>query len=82
MRTVQFSEAKARLSGLVDAVEGGETINISRHGRIVARIVSPEADDRSRASRAVQRIREMKQRGRQTGITVEDILSARDDGRP
>lgn len=81
MRTVQFSEAKARLSALIDAVEAGEVINISRHGRSVARIVGPEANDKERAMRAVERIREMKRNGRKTGITVEDILSARDEGR-
>ncbi len=39
MRTVQVVEAKARFSALLAAVEAGEEIAITRHGRIVARLV-------------------------------------------
>lgn len=39
MRSVKVVEAKARFSALLEAVEGGETIAITRHGRIVARLV-------------------------------------------
>jgi prevent-host-death family protein len=39
MRHVQITEAKARLSGLLAAVEAGETVAIMRRGRIVARLV-------------------------------------------
>jgi prevent-host-death family protein len=42
MRTVQVAEAKARFSALIAAVEAGEEISITRHGKVVARIV-PEA---------------------------------------
>ncbi|MDZ7754002.1 MAG: type II toxin-antitoxin system prevent-host-death family antitoxin [Gammaproteobacteria bacterium] len=39
MRTVQFVEAKASFSALLAAVEAGEEIAITRHGKVVARIV-------------------------------------------
>ena len=81
MKTMQFTEAKARFSAVLDDVERGESVNITRHGKTVARIVRPEVDDRERAHKAVEQIREMKRAGRKTGITVEDILSARDEGR-
>jgi len=42
MRTVQVVEAKAKFSALLAAVEAGEEIAITRHGRVVARIV-PDA---------------------------------------
>lgn len=42
MREVQITDAKVRLTQLIDAVEQGETVIITRHGRAVARIV-PEA---------------------------------------
>ena len=47
MREVQASEAKAHLPSLLDAVERGETVIITRHGKPIARIV-PEADRRRR----------------------------------
>ena len=43
MKTVPLSEAKARLSSLLDAVEGhDEEIVITRNGRAIAVLVSPE----------------------------------------
>jgi len=45
MREIQASEAKTHLPQLLDAVERGETVVITRHGRAIARIV-PEAEHR------------------------------------
>lgn len=48
MRTVKIAEAKARFSALLAAVEAGEEIAITRHGRVIARLVpdaSRMADD-------------------------------------
>ena len=39
MRTIQIVEAKARFSALLAEVEAGEEIAITRHGRVVARLV-------------------------------------------
>lgn len=42
MRTVSLAEAKAHLSELLNLVEAGEEILITRHGRAVARVSPPE----------------------------------------
>ena len=43
MKTIPLSEAKAKLSSLLDAVEGhDEEIVITRNGRAAAVLVSPE----------------------------------------
>lgn len=39
MRTVAVADAKAHLSALLAAVEGGEVVAITRRGRIIARLV-------------------------------------------
>lgn len=39
MRAIQIVEAKAKFSALLAAVEAGEEIAITRHGRVVARLV-------------------------------------------
>jgi prevent-host-death family protein len=39
MRTVPVVDAKAKFSALIAAAEGGEEIAITRHGKIVARLV-------------------------------------------
>lgn len=38
-RTVSATEAKAKLLALLDEVEAGEEIEITRHGRPIARLV-------------------------------------------
>lgn len=42
MSVVALFEAKNRLSELVDRVLAGEVIEITRHGRVVARLAPPE----------------------------------------
>lgn len=42
MRTVSLAEAKAHLSELVNRVENGEEVIITRHGQPVARIAAVE----------------------------------------
>lgn len=39
MRTVQVVEAKAKFSALLASVEAGEEVLITRHGKVVARLV-------------------------------------------
>jgi prevent-host-death family protein len=78
MRHVQSSEAKARFSEILDQVEQGETIVITRHGKPIARIVPDEAQRQARIDKAIADIKELqKETGR---ITLEDILSARHEG--
>ena len=79
MREIQASEAKAHLSELLDDVERGETLVITRHGRPIARIV-PGADRRQEEiDKAIANIKELRKR---TGkITFEELRSARDEGR-
>jgi prevent-host-death family protein len=79
MREIQASEAKARLPQLLDDVERGETLIITRHGRAIARIV-PEVDRRQEeVDRAIASIRALRERNKR--VTVEELLSARDEGR-
>ncbi len=42
MKHVNLADAKARLSELVDLAEAGETVEITRRGRPVARLVPAE----------------------------------------
>jgi prevent-host-death family protein len=79
MREIQASDAKARLPQLLDDVERGETLIITRHGRVIARIV-PEVNRRQEeVDKALASIREL--RNRAAKITLEEILSAREEGR-
>ena len=75
MREVQSSEAKAHLPQLLSAVEQGETIIITRHGRAIARLV-PEVDRRrSEIEKTMAKIAALQ--ATSPSISVDDILSAR-----
>jgi prevent-host-death family protein len=78
MREVQASQAKTHLPQLLDEVERGETIVITRHGKRIARLV-PEAGTRQQAvDRAIEGIMALRQR---TGkVTRQEILEARHAG--
>jgi prevent-host-death family protein len=78
MRDIQASEAKTHLPQILDEVERGETVRITRHGRPIARIV-PETNRRQEEiDKAVANIRALHQR---TGrVTTEEILSFRHEG--
>jgi prevent-host-death family protein len=79
MREIQASDAKARLPQLLDDVERGETLVITRHGRPIARIV-PETNRRQEeVDKALSSIRELRKRTRK--LSLKQILSARDEGR-
>ena len=78
MRDIRASEAKTHLPAILDEVERGETVRITRRGRPIARIV-PETDRRqAEVDEAVANIRAL---GRRTGkITLKEILSFRHEG--
>jgi prevent-host-death family protein len=79
MKEIQASVAKARLAELLDQVERGETVVITRHGKAIARLVPDEGARRTDARRAMDEIKEMrKHAGR---ATVQEILAWRNEGR-
>jgi prevent-host-death family protein len=79
MKQVQFSTAKAQLSDLIDEVERGESVQITRHGKPVARLVREEDARRADALRAMREIEEMRKTAPR--VTAEEILAWRDEGR-
>jgi prevent-host-death family protein len=78
MRQVRASDAKAQLPSLLDAVEHGETVVITRDGKPIARIV-PETDRRhAEVGRVFAEIAEF--RKTMPRISLGEILSARHEG--
>ena len=83
MRTVAIFEAKNRLSELLNSVEQGEEITITRHGSPVARIVSintssqGEPGQRERVAGVMAHLRNLRQ-----GVNLGSSLAeAIEDGR-
>jgi len=79
LKTVQASTAKTYFNSLLDDVERGDSVVITRHGKAIARLV-PEAEyNRERARKAIEEIREARKTAPK--VTVEEILAWRDEGR-
>jgi prevent-host-death family protein len=83
MREVGAFEAKNKLGQLLDLVERGEEITITRHGKPVARLVPPsEAFNRDRARAVLRRIRERAERLKLGPFDWAEWKYYRDEGRP
>jgi len=78
--SVGVFEAKTHLSALLDRVEQGDEVTITRHGRPVARLVPVRDFDREEAKVLIERLlSEAKASGARA--TFEEIKAWRDEGR-
>jgi prevent-host-death family protein len=76
VREVGAFEAKSKLGQLLDQVEHGEEIIISRRGRPVARLTSVEPGfDREKARRAVAGILETSKGVTLGGLKIKDLIN-------
>jgi prevent-host-death family protein len=82
LREVGAFEAKNKLGQLLDLVEQGEEVTITRHGKEVARLV-PVRPVRSReqARAALHRIRERAEQRKLGRFDWSEWKSYRDEGR-
>jgi prevent-host-death family protein len=72
------SDAKAKFAELLDRVERGHTVRITRHGKPIARIV-PETD--ARRTEVAAAINEMRALARQFGkAPLDEVLASRHEG--
>jgi prevent-host-death family protein len=74
--TVGAYEAKTHLSELLEKVEAGEEIMITKHGAPVAKLVpvKKEASTQERAA-AIRRIQKLGTRLSLTGLKIKDLIA-------
>jgi prevent-host-death family protein len=79
MQTIAASEAKTHFLRILDDVEQGKSVVVTRHGKAIARIVPEIPSDGARFERVKEEMRALRRRiGK---MSLEEILSARDEGR-
>jgi prevent-host-death family protein len=84
MKTVGIFEAKTRLSSLVDEVEKGREVIITRHGKPVAKLVrADERLTREAAARRLKALKELRAIGDRLklNLTREEIKGRIEEGR-
>jgi len=77
MDSVGTHEAQTHLTQLLDRVEQGESLEITRNGKPVARIV-PVDDSRKEAKEALARIRA--RRARIKGVPLAELMKTVHEG--
>ncbi len=82
MEEIGAFDAKNKLSALLDKVEGGEEVTITRRGRPIAKLVpvSPRHDV-EKARGAMQRIRTLGQQMKLGPFDWDEWKKYRDEGR-
>jgi prevent-host-death family protein len=78
--TIGAYDAKTRFSELLERVETGQEITITRHGTPVARLVPVKTGSTLKQRRsAIDRIRELRKGLSLRGLKVKDLIN---EGRP
>lgn len=73
-------DAKAHFSELLERVESGEQLTITRHGKPVARLVpAKQSVTREERAAAIRRWREVSRDISLSGLRIRDLI---DEGRP
>jgi prevent-host-death family protein len=79
MQTIQASEAKTHFLRILNDVERGESVIISRHGKRIARLIPDVEIDAERVQRAIDGMLALRQR---TGkVSLEEIIAMKNEGR-
>ena len=74
MREIGAFEAKNTLGTLLDLVEKGEEVAITRRGKRVARLVPDAGRDREDARRAAEEILAMSKGATLGGLKIKDLI--------
>ena len=78
MAEVGTFEAKTHLSHLLDQVQRGETITITRHGKPVARLIPIAGSSRDERRRAISELKELRAGQTLGGLSARELI---DEGR-
>ncbi len=85
MRQIPIATFKDRVSEFIAAAEAGEEVVITRHGKVAARLMPPDAlKERSeRARAAMARMKEIRDKMRAEGrtATIDEMIAWKNEGR-
>ncbi len=76
MDRIGIYDAKVKLSQLIERVEAGGEVVITKRGKPVARLMPPEAPRRKSPARAAKRIRALCERLNVRGVNIRELIEA------
>ncbi|OKH27779.1 type II toxin-antitoxin system Phd/YefM family antitoxin [Chroogloeocystis siderophila] len=74
MKTVGSYEAKTHLSRLLEEVEKGETIIITRHGIPIAQLTPSTATSKTTIAQAIEQLRSLRQEISLDGTSIREMI--------
>ncbi len=74
MKQVGVYEAKTHLARLLDEVERGERVTITRHGRPVAELVPFSERPKRSVDEVIDAIREHRRGNRLDGLSIKEMI--------
>jgi prevent-host-death family protein len=75
MTTIGSFEARAHLASLLDRVANGETIEITRRGVPVAKLVPATGNESPDLTRIANEIRELRKSRRLRGLSIRKLIN-------
>ena len=75
---VGVTEARSRWGALLRSVSKGETVHITRRGRLVAKLIPDDARERADLKKVVEEIREVRRGALRENTTIRELI---DEGR-
>ena len=78
METVGAFEAKTHLAELLDRVERGESVTITRHGEPVARLVPTPAEQKRNRTDVIRDLLDFSKGRKLEGMSIREMI---DEGR-
>ncbi len=74
MRKIGAYELKTRLSEVLDSVEHGQTVVVTRHGKPIARSSPDAADQREQVKRTVKPLLNFPRTPLPKGVTIRKLI--------
>jgi prevent-host-death family protein len=74
-RTIGAFEAKNRLSELLQLVENGEEVTITRHGKPVAKLVPAGQQEPERVQEAIEWLKRTRKERQLDGLTIRELIN-------
>lgn len=74
MKSIGTYELKTRLSEILNAVEHGQTVIVTRHGKPIARIMPSRMAEREQVSQAVQSLLKFPRTRLPKGVTIRSLI--------
>ena len=74
-RTIGAFEAKNRLSELLQLVENGQEVTITRHGKAVARLVPADDMGRDKVKEALEWLKRTRKERKLDGLTIKELIN-------